>query len=95
MNNKASVVIIMAAVSALLFFVVSAVRDFNEASVIRSSGKISAKDSLVSARLDSLQVRDSVLTELVMQQEQTISRLREDIRIVRHNLTVIGNALSE
>lgn len=95
MNNKVSVVIIIAAVSALLFFVVSAVRDFNEASVIRSSGKISAKDSLVSARLDSLQVRDSILMDVVEKQQAQIEVLTQKLDINRRNLDVIANTLSQ
>ena len=95
MNSKVSVTIIIAAVVGLLYFMVSAVNDFNEASVIRSSGKISAKDSLVSARLDSLQVRDSILMDVIQKQDKVIKELTRTVEITRHNLDVIGNVLSK
>lgn len=95
MNSKVSVTIIIAAVVGLLYFMVSAVNDFNEASVIRSSGKISAKDSLVSARLDSLQVRDSILMDVIQKQDKVIKELTRTVEITRHNLDVIGSVLSK
>lgn len=95
MSNRVSVAIIIAAVVGLLYFVVSAVNDFSEASVIRSSGKISAKDSLVFARLDSLQVRDSILTDVIERQRVQIEELTHRLDMNRRNLDVIAKVLSQ
>ncbi len=95
MSSRVSVAIIIAAVVGLLYFVVSAVNDFNQASVIRSSGKVSAKDSLVFARLDSLQVRDSILTDVIEKQRVQIDELTHRLDMNRRNLDVIAKVLSQ
>lgn len=95
MNSKVSIGIIVLAVVGLLSFMVSVIQDFNEASFVRSSGMVTAKDSLLSARLDSLHAKDSILTAMVLEQNKKIESMGNSIVNIKSNITTIGKIITE
>lgn len=95
MNSKVSIGIIVVAVVGLLSFMVSVIQDFNEASFVRSSGMVTAKDSLLSARLDSLYAKDSILTAMVLEQNKKIESMGNSIVNIKSNITTISKIITE
>ncbi len=95
MNSKVSIGIIVVAVVGLLSFMVSVIQDFNEASFVRSSGMVTAKYSLLSARLDSLYAKDSILTAMVLEQNKKIESMGNSIVNIKSNITTIGKIITE
>lgn len=91
MGSKSFVFVIILGVLTLLYFMVSVVRDFNNASVVKSSSLVSAKDSVVAASIDQAMLQDSIMLSTIEEQQVII----DDLGLRLDNLTYKFNSLSK
>jgi len=94
MNNSISIAIIVVFVVGLLSFLVMAIDNFNDASVLRHELKISEKDSLVNAELSALKSANDSLRNIIDSHNKEIKILNENVSYLKKNIREIASLIN-
>ena len=90
MGNKISIGIIVLAVCTVMYFMVSIVKDFNDASAARVDLQKSNRDSALAAQIQTLQSQDSALSFLIQEQFVRTEAMARDINNLKYRLNELS-----
>lgn len=90
MNSKGLIIVIIS-VTGMLYFVVSLVTDFSNASQYRTAQEQAKKDSTLAVQFDSIKVNDSLMQVKIEEQNIRIDDLQSQLVNIKYKLRALAN----